>query len=173
MSNHSLVVALVQHYDDLIDHLRRRFGDAASAQDVVHDVCLRLLSDPPAAEVRMPLAFLRRTATHLAIDRYRVEQARGAWVSSEAEPPDVAGDVPGVERLLDARREIELLACAIETLPPRCREVFVMHKIHEMPQPEVAARLGISRNMVEKHVMRGLAACREALATPHDGGFGA
>lgn len=67
----SLATALVQHYDDLVNHLRRRFGDPGFAREVVHDVCVRILADPPREEVHTPQAFLRRVSVDLAIDRHR------------------------------------------------------------------------------------------------------
>ena len=63
----------------------------------------------------------------------------------------------------DSEREFQQLVDAITDLPPRCQAVFVMHKIHEIPQAEVAARLGISIKTVEKHLRLGLAACRQRL----------
>jgi RNA polymerase sigma-70 factor (ECF subfamily) len=58
---------------------------------------------------------------------------------------------------------LRTLAQAIESLPPRCRDVFVLHKIHEWPQAQVAAHLGISIKTVEKHMRTALACCRFAL----------
>ncbi len=43
--------------------------------------------------------------------------------------------------------------------------VFVMHKVHELPQAEVAARLGISLKTVEKHLRLGMGICRTHLGT--------
>lgn len=159
----TLISALVQHYDELVDHLRRRFGDKVLARDVMQDVCVRLLEQPPQTEVRTPFAFLRRISTHLAIDRYRVEEGRRAWVDHVAELPEHIADTGSHEQQLDTQRELDVLVNVIENLPPRCREVFIMHKIHQLPQAEVAERLGISRQMVEKHLRLGMAACRDKL----------
>ncbi|AST28416.1 RNA polymerase sigma factor [Ralstonia pseudosolanacearum] len=162
-----LLAALVRHYDELVDLLRRRFGtDRSAAHDVVHDVCVNLLAEPPRQVVAAPAAYVRRAALNLAIDRHRVESTRGAWVESAAELPDCADEMPGHDRHVDAGRELDRLSAAIAQLPPRCREVFVLHKIHDMPQTEVAVRLGISRKAVEKHIRRGMTACRAALDRP-------
>lgn len=162
-----LLAALVRHYDELVDLLRRRFGtDRSAAHDVVHDVCVNLLAEPPRQAVAAPAAYVRHAALNLAIDRHRVESTRGAWVESAAELPDCADEMPGHDRHIDAGRELDRLSAAIAPLPPRCREVFVLHKIHDMPQTEVAVRLGISRKAVEKHIRRGMTACRAALDRP-------
>lgn len=165
-----LLSAFVRHYDDLVNHVRqcigRWGGDRAEAHDVVHDVCVELIERPPEDGVRVPLAFLRTVASRRATDRYRAELARRQWVDGTDALPDVADPGPlgrDPALLLAGRERLASLAAAIEALPPRCRDVFVMHKIHQMPQVEVAACLGISIKTVEKHLRLGMAACRQAL----------
>src|SRR5262249_37583544 len=93
-----LFAALLRHYDELVDHVRRRFGDRHFARDVLQDVCVQLLERPPAGEVAQPLAFLRHVTTHRAIDCYRAQRTRqahaDAWLAdgavTDAQSPDVA-----------------------------------------------------------------------------------
>jgi DNA-directed RNA polymerase specialized sigma24 family protein len=40
--------------------------------------------------------------------------------------------------------------------------VFILSRLHGMANGEIAARLGISRNMVEKHIIKALIHCRNA-----------
>lgn len=160
----SLLGALTHHYEELVAHVRRRFGDAGFAREVVHDVCLQVMEKPPATPVRVPLALLRRISHDLAVDRCRSEDAYRARVEGAAALHDSHSDAPDAARVLDAQRELRWLEEAIAALPPRCQTVFVMHKIHGMPHAEVALRLGISRKAVEKHLHAGMAACRAHLA---------
>jgi len=44
----------------------------------------------------------------------------------------------------------------LEQLPTRCRQVFWMYRVEGYTQTEIAAALGISKNMVERHVMRAI-----------------
>jgi RNA polymerase sigma factor (sigma-70 family) len=75
------------------------------------------------------------------------------------------------ERIALARERLALLAAAMDELPPRCREVFVLRQVEQLDQAEIARRLCISRNMVEKHLRKALLHCRArvelaARATP-------
>lgn len=166
----SLICVLADHYEQLIAHVRRHvgplLGDSSTARDVVHDVYLELIENPPAGSIRVPLAFLREVVTRRAIDRHRVEKGRRFWVDNYYELPDsidesTTGRNP--ECTACVRQRLNALIEAIDALPPRCRDVFVMHKIHELPQRDVANQLGISIKTVEKHLRLGVAACSLAL----------
>jgi len=164
-----LVAALVRHYDELVEYVRRAgLGrtERSAAREVVHEVCVDLIESPPHEAVHTPLAFLRTLSRRRAVDRWRVEQGRRAWVEAMAEPPEAA-DTHDPLRIAGGRQQLQLLAEAIQALPLRCREVFVMHKVHDLPQAEVAQRLGISLKTVEKHLRLGMAACRRALEDTH------
>jgi RNA polymerase sigma-70 factor (ECF subfamily) len=153
-----LFAALLRHYDELVDHVRRRFGDRHFARDVLQDVCVQLLERPPAGEVAQPLAFLRHVSTHRASDRYRAESTRqthaDAW---QADAAGIAVSSPDVAEAIAHRQAVDRLEQCIAALPPRCQEVFILHRLHELPQQDVALRLGISRGMVARHMARAMA----------------
>ena len=49
-----------------------------------------------------------------------------------------------------------VVICAIEDLPPGCREVFRLRKFEDLSQRDIAMRLKISENTVEKQLARAL-----------------
>lgn len=161
----SLLSTLVRHYDELVEHVRRRFGERGFAREVVHDVCVQLLEKQEKEGVRTPLALLRKITHDNAASRYRGERRRQRWIVAVEALPEVDAQLPSHERQMDASQTLDRLVRAIEGLPPRCQMVFVMHKIYELPQAEVAERLGISLKTVEKHLRLGMAACREYLGS--------
>jgi RNA polymerase sigma-70 factor (ECF subfamily) len=62
-----------------------------------------------------------------------------------------------------AREKLLMLADALESLPPRCREVVILRKLQHVPQREVALRLGLAEKTVEAHLARGIARCEKFL----------
>lgn len=62
------------------------------------------------------------------------------------------------------QQELQILAQAIMSLPPRCREVMIMRKVYGWSQKEIAERLDISENTVEAQVRTGVRKCTERLA---------
>lgn len=159
-----LLSAFARHYDDLLRHVVRRIGNPTLARDVVQDTFLRIQASSPAGEVASPAAYLFRVADNLAIDHLRQEAARARFLSPAPEHEAVAAPEPSPEHALDYKQRLNALDAAIAELPPKCREVFLLHKYDGLSHGEIAVRLGISRSMVEKHVMKALAHCRDRLA---------
>lgn len=54
---------------------------------------------------------------------------------------------------------------ALAELPVNCRKVFIWQKIEGLTQQEIAVRLGLSKNMVEKYMIRTLRHLRDRLDT--------
>ncbi|MDP8568342.1 RNA polymerase sigma factor [Methylophilus aquaticus] len=152
-----LVITLVYHYDELVGYVKRRFGDHHFAQDVVHDVCLELMERPPLSKVHTPMAFLRKLSRNRAIDRYRQYQTQQAHLTILQQTAVHSHQMDG-ERVLHFVQRLEALKQIIEALPSRQRQVFLLHKLHEMPQQEIADELGISRNMVTQHFSKAMTA---------------
>lgn len=157
--SHAMLQALLGHYEVLVEAVRRRFGDRGFAQEVVNDLCVHLLEKPAIDEVRDARALLRRMAMHLAIDRYRAH-ARSPEVVLEPEALELQGGpalaLSGPELALAAAQRHRALLAAIEQLPPVCRDAFILTKLYAMTQDEAAARLGVSRGMVARHLARAL-----------------
>lgn len=157
ISKHSqLIITLTYHYDELVDYVRRRFGDKHFAQDVVHDVCVQLMEHPPQETVHMPIAFLRRAMKNRAIDRCRAYETQRRHIDDMSQMPETHIHYVDGARALEFVQKLEALKRIIESLPPRQRQVFLLHRLHEMPQQHIADELGISRNMVTQHFSRAM-----------------
>lgn len=148
--NPQLMAALALHYDDLVDSLRRRFRGRDFARDLVHDVCVQVMEKPPTGSISQPLAFLRRMTFNRAIDRIRAERTRLAYAAQPL-PPHAELDHWDGAQALDFEQQLSALLAIIEALPARQRQVFLLHRIHGMPQKNIAEELGISQNMVTQH----------------------
>ncbi len=152
-----LIIALTRHYDELVERLRRRFGDKSFAQEVVNEACVQLLERPPNQVIHTPQAFLNHITQHLAIDHYRSQSTHAALISSEVEPERIVSshsDYSPQEIAVAFRQRSERLLAAIEALPPRTRDVLILSKLYHLEQQEIAERLGISRGMVARQLAR-------------------
>ncbi len=155
------------YYRELLNFLTRATGSRQRAEDVAQDAYLKVLSlqapegEAGGAPVRSPRALLYAAARNLLIDRHRREQARPQLDMVDIELAAPAHCEP--ERRLAARQQLALLERTIAALPTRCRQAFVLFKLEGLSQAEIAREMGISRNMVEKHIINGMLACKRAL----------
>jgi RNA polymerase sigma factor (sigma-70 family) len=141
---------------DLVRAARSRLGaGGADAEDVVHDVVVRVLrGGKDVGEMATPGAYLRRAVGNECVSRWR-RTAREVVV---AELPDRPG--PGVdEGVLDRIA----LGDAVRALTARQRRVIAMTVLDDRPDSEAAELLGISEVTVRTTRSRALARLRERL----------
>jgi RNA polymerase sigma factor (sigma-70 family) len=146
---------ILVHEEALVRYLRRCWSHADDIHDLRQETYIRVFEAARRERPHQPKSFLFTTARHLMADRLR----RGRIVSIEAvgdfESLNVPVDEAGPERRHDARQSLRRLSEAFDRLPDRCREVVWLRKVEELPQKEVARRLGVAEKTVEKQVAKG------------------
>ncbi len=133
---------------------RRILGTDAEADDVAAEAFARALvrwSKVRALPHRD--AWVIRVASNLAIDEIRRRTRRERVVMVQR----AAATLPDTT---DASAERIALALALGRLPRRQREVLTLRYLAGLPEAEVAAVMGLSRNTVKTHAGRALNAMR-------------
>jgi RNA polymerase sigma-70 factor (ECF subfamily) len=139
--------------------VRRQRGSRASedSEDAVQDACVRALQMTAPQAVQDPVRYLMRITRNLFID-YRRRRSRDARLFEQAADLAFAvDDRPSPEQLLASKQVLAGILAAIDQLPPRCREAFLMHRFENVSYPVIAHRMGISISMVEKHIAEAMA----------------
>jgi RNA polymerase sigma factor (sigma-70 family) len=147
---------------DLLDYLTRRVG-REDAFDLLQETFVRMLRRDATEAIIDQDAYVRTTAINLARDFSRHSRSKAKYFAPVDVPPDAAEPALGPLEHYEVGEKARLLCAAIEALPPKCREAFVLRRFHDLSHDEIAKRLGISRNMVEKHLRLALERCRAAL----------
>ncbi|MGE1174846.1 sigma-70 family RNA polymerase sigma factor [Pseudomonas sp. BW7P1] len=150
----------LEHYEELIGTWTRRLRNRSQAEDLAHDTFVRVLESDSSA-VQQPRAYLHQTARNIAVDGYRREDRRGAMESQAIDLGEAPNGDP--EHYMHAIQLADSIERALTELPLNCRRVFVWQKIEGLTQAEIAERLGLSRNMVEKYMIRTLRHLRDRL----------
>jgi RNA polymerase sigma-70 factor (ECF subfamily) len=157
--------------DDALRLATRLVGTHDRGEDVVMSVWLRLTallarqtSSMPEMLQERPRGYLLRAVRNMATD-HLIQMRREAGYRVEICDPDlIADEMPDAVSIIYARRKIAVLAVAINGLPRDCRRAFILFRLHGKPHREIAALLGVSVSMVEKHIVRALRHCRSVLA---------
>ena len=143
--------------------------DQHAALDIVQDAMLKLAEKyphRPAAE--LPPLF-QRILQNTIRDYYRRQKVRSLWMTlfSSFQPPEDSEDFDPLETMqTDAGRaagpperlERSQLAAvgeeALQALPPRQRQAFVLRYWEELDVAETAAAMGCSEGSVKTHCSR-------------------
>ncbi|MDG2535245.1 sigma-70 family RNA polymerase sigma factor [Sphingomonas sp. HITSZ_GF] len=145
-------------YREQAPRLRRwldaRLRSSEEANDLVQDAFARLLGSDARDGLRQPEAFLNRIVRNLLIDRSRRVSNRTPHVPIDEanEPAARATQEDGIE----VAQMRERYRSAVAALPPRTREVFVLHRVEGLGYKEIATQLGISIRTVEWHMGEAL-----------------
>ncbi|MDK2745892.1 MAG: sigma-70 family RNA polymerase sigma factor [Brevundimonas sp.] len=148
----------------LVRLARRILGDSSLAEDIAQTLWLRVQRIADPAAIKDKRAYLYRLALNLTSDQMRRRKRGAVLFEGQIEDPGVIDAAPTTEARIIHRQRLDLLAEAIDELPPRCREVFLLRRIEELSPAEVAERLGITPNAVAKHVRHALHHCQTRLA---------
>ena len=156
--------AMTAHRDELLKYLHRRTRDAELAADLTQETLSRMMVYRDNSKVESYELLMYRVAHNLVLEHQRARFRRHAsdHVSLSVVGPLRADETP-VDEIVDARMSLELLKRALIGLPPKRRLAFMLSRFEGLTYPEVAARMGISVKMVEKHISKALLAFRAAV----------
>jgi RNA polymerase sigma-70 factor (ECF subfamily) len=154
---------ILPHEADLRAWLRRSGSPPADVDDIVQEAYCRLAALDSITHIGNGRAYLFRTARNIAIEKIRRARIVRIDCVTEIDALSVVDDEPSPERIVAGRRELGRVQRLIEGLPERCRQIFTLRRIHGLSQKEVAARLGITENVVETQSIRGLRLILRAL----------
>lgn len=149
-----------RHAVELRRYLSSQLRCEETAADLTQEVFLRLSSRDQAA-MRNPLALAYHVARNLVIDHHRRRLARPE--SEQQEFDDMPSTAPDPEQVAAIRQQLHHVEHAMCRLSPQCRQAFVLNRFEGLSQAEVAERMGISRQMAERHVAKALLYLRARL----------
>lgn len=155
---------LREFWHPLVAYASRLLGDTATAEDVVQHAFIRLWERghavPDGDEVR---PFLYRVVRNLASNEWRRQRTHRSWLDEEsALPPPTA--MPS--QCLEEDELAVALAAAVERLPGRRREVFVLSRYHALTNAQIAEIFSIAPQTVANQLVSALRELRVMLG-PH------
>jgi RNA polymerase sigma-70 factor (ECF subfamily) len=153
-----------RHNAQLRSYLSRFTSSKADIDDWMQEALLRVFAASKVNRLDDPPAYLFRTARNVALKRLghrRVKQL----AASRVEQMTVSRlQSRPMHQALQQDKDLGELFQALAELPKRCREVFILCKLDGCKYSEAAERMGISINTVEKHMVKALRHCRDALS---------
>lgn len=157
-------VAMVEaHYARLGAFATRLVGSRAAAEDVLHEVLLRIWRRREVFSFQDPLGYLYQAIRHEADTwhrRHSRELRRTSGEEAGAHRPDPRADA---SHTVEAEELASMLERTVASLPPRRREIFRMQREQGLSYAQIASLLGISVKTVEVQIGYALKAIRQRL----------
>jgi RNA polymerase sigma-70 factor (ECF subfamily) len=151
--------AFQKHQAALRRFISRFVQRTQDIDDVAQEAFLRAYRAEKGKPIEQPKSFLFRIAHNVAITELTkkstqiidyiadIDESAVVWLEHSAEETAMADQMIGIH-------------CeAVAQLPPQCRRVFLMRKVHGMSHKDIASELGIAISTVEKHMTKAVRDC--------------
>lgn len=151
-----LMQHVLPHEPALRAWLKRKPVGTLEVDDIVQETYAILAALESVEGIRNPKNYTFQTAYSVIVTHLRRSRIVAIRTVADVDLLGVMIDEPSLERQISDRDELRQVAEAIASLPAKCREVFTLRRVEGLSQREIAKRLGISENTVEKHVAKGI-----------------
>jgi RNA polymerase sigma-70 factor (ECF subfamily) len=156
-----------QHYAFVCKVIYAYVRDRTKTEDIAQDLFAELWNKREQLQIHTSVpAYLRRMAISRSLNYIR-DTRKHHWeeieLSADHDPAFTSREVDVISKLeeADLKKRLEV---AIETLPEKCRIVFLLSRQEEMSYVEVASMLNISVKTVENQIGKALKLLRQAIA---------
>nr|WP_246889726.1 sigma-70 family RNA polymerase sigma factor [Pseudomonas protegens] len=146
------------HHRWLLQHIHKRLGNRADAEDTAADTFCQLLAaevDPDSIE--QPRAYLSTIARRLMFDRHRRRQLEQAYLQRLSALPELLAPSPEEQLLL-----VEALVAidrALDGLPLIVKTAFLYSQLDGLSYVAIARKLELSERTVSRYMKQALRQC--------------
>jgi len=154
------------HEEILMRFLARSWPNRDELTDIRQEAYARVCEAAQQVRPQSPKAFLFSIAKNIMADRRRRERIVSIRAASDRDISNDLIDEKTPDRYVDGHQELARLALAFDRLPQKCRRVVWMRRVLDIPQNEVARRLGLKVRTVEAQVFKGMHMLNEYMRQP-------
>lgn len=160
-----------RYYRSLYLKAFKRVTDNYAVEEIVQDVFINLWKKSGELDATGNVkAYLYATLRNRVLHTLRTARNRAACLE-KAERAIASGSAVRPLQVIFARETETRINEIIASLSPQCREAFLFSRNDELSYKEIASRMDISVNTVEKHIAKALRILREKLADQGDFAF--
>lgn len=155
-----------EYYGVLLNYASRILHDAEVANDLVQEVFCRLYEKRGELRGEIDLKpYLYRIVYNDCLNVIKHRNIEQNYVNGELLDFYFSKviETPEAELALQSEELREAVQVAIQKLPVRCQEIFVLSKIEGLSNKEIAERLGISVKTIENQMTVALSKLRKEL----------
>lgn len=147
---------ILPHETALRGWLSRAAPAGVDPDDVIQESYTILAELETVDAIRHPRAYLFQVARSVIMRHVRRARIVPIYTVDDLERLEQPENAASPEQYAIDRDELRQLAHAIAAMPLKTRQAFILRRVRDMPQREIAARMRISENTVETHISRGI-----------------
>ncbi len=149
-------------FPSLVLFAQKYLPDQDTAKEIVHNVFINLWEKRQQVDTSSPLKSYLFTSVHNRCLNYIRDQKKFDKDENRFQRLDSAEFSDGVDLLEEQELEQQIYD-ALQALPEKCREIFMMNRFEGLKYAEIAEKLGISVKTVESQMSKALKILREKL----------
>jgi RNA polymerase sigma-70 factor (ECF subfamily) len=154
--------------------LTRKLDNPADAAEIAQETFIRLYRLEHPDQLDNARAFMFQVASNLAVDQLRRRSLHFRYLKTEsaeiADALEGSGETVSPEQIVSSREKLARIYQAVDRLPEKCRQAFLLHRASGLSYGDIARELGVSVSSVEKYILQALKECRRELASYADEG---
>jgi RNA polymerase sigma-70 factor (family 1) len=157
---HQAFTEIFKRYNHLLYiYAYKKLNDKEEAQDIVQELFVRLWKNHQTFVLRTSLAsYLYRSVRNRSLDLFAHKKIKAGYISSFQNSID---NLNATTDYLVREKDISaLIDREIQTLPAKMRDIFILSRKYHLSQKEIAIRLDISEETVNKQIKRALRVLR-------------
>lgn len=145
----------------LFRNVLHNLRDPDAAHDIVQETFIRVWQHRASLRpTESFLAYIFRISRNLVLDAAKHREVRRKF---ENEIPQTTLSEDNPDSATELGMLEEKLAWAVENLPAKCREIFLLSRMEGMTNVEISKRLALSEKTVENQITRALKVLRRRL----------
>jgi len=142
---------MLKYYNELTYYIQRMIGDKEKATDIIQETYTKAIEKSRQIDIKNERAFLYKVARNIAIDECRKSNRREIITYEEGDYSIPKEEQPDEITLENVKEEI--LIEALNSLPKRLKQVFVLHVFDGYSKKQIAKMLDIKENSAQKYVI--------------------
>ncbi len=135
-------------------YLLQKLKDSDLCNDVIQDIFINVWESRARLDIETSLkAYLYQAARYKIIDIYRSDVKYQKYLSGLAE---LIIDESVITDRIDQRKKLQDIEIAVEKLPERMREIFILSRFEHQTTRDIASKTNLSQQTVKNQISKAL-----------------
>ncbi len=149
------------YYTPLCNYVNNKLNNISNAEDIVQDVFLHLWEKNDSLHFQGSIdQYLFKSVKNKIFEFLR---SNNSYEKHKAQLIHKRLEDENIEELSDSYMKLERINSSLRHLPPKCKNVFVLHKFKGLTYAEIAEGESISIKTVENHMLKAIKILRSHL----------